>query len=1099
MQLNEAQKSAVEYLNGPLLVLAGPGTGKTQLLSSRVAYILKNTDTNPENILCITFTENGAANMRERLNSIIGKDSRKINIHTYHAFGSDILASYKNYAENFERNLDSPIDEISQFKIINKIIEELPALDILKNSKINDIRDTIKSAKDARLTADDLEKIASVNIDESAEISSAISSFFEELIPRMKYDLALEKVYLPIAEYLGHSNHNHPILKNIDHITRSLALDLAEAIEAAVNEKKLKPLSKWKEDYFEKDDSGNYRLKDKIANKKLLSFASVMRKYDDYLKKEGLFDFSDMIEETISILKSDEGFRLTLAEKFQYILLDEFQDTNPSQFELIKLLTKSSKNPDIMAVGDDDQAIFEFQGANASNLSNFKNYYSAHVINLTENYRSTPEILNFSRQIADQIPDSFAKKHGVEKNLRAMKSLPKNSHLEISRHEFLAADAEYYWVANEIHRLIKSGIPQKSIAIITPKHKYIAPLLPYLKSFKNINISYEKKDNLLEDRKLHEILSLARFVYDLANQKTPSINLLEILSFPFLKISPTDALETISLARSEKRTILNYLTNSENPEIKKLAEFLATLALRSFDTPLELFIDYLTGSVPLNLENGEEYRSNFIEFYAKNLSDYSTFELYENLSVLKEKIKNHTKSQNPKLSDLISFLEDYELANAPLINTSPYQDSSDSIQILTAHASKGLEFEYVFLVATDNMSWGKGKGNNNFLVLPKNLVQIRHTGTTDSERLRLFFVAITRAKSNLIITNSIKDFSGKSPDRLDYLSEFVDENKDLISPYLPENSKKVILHYEDFDESQKISGLRSSWISSYLVLTPNLESILRKRLERYTLTASDLTSFVDIIYSGPLEFYKNKILRAPSEPLNFQIVFGNLIHSTFENVTKKQISDEQAIEFFREKALETPLEKKELDELLERGPTYLEIALKTFGEILRAENSRAEIDLHHEHIAINNIPLTGKIDHISINEKEKTIELYDFKTSKYNPKKWDSDATLLKYSFQLGFYKLLLNNSPTYNKYKVDHGHILFVKPDEENKVYDKVLEFTPTFMDNLQKLISSVYAHIKTLNFLKDEKLSIEPNKNLSLKDLKNFIELVLAKTPKL
>ena len=150
MQLNSAQKEAVEYLDGPLLVLAGPGTGKTQLLSSKVAYILENTDTNPENILCLTFTENGAQNMRDRLFSIIKEAASKVNIHTYHAFGSTILADYKNYAESYDRNLDSAIDTVTQFKIIKKIQENLSGNDILRGDKITDIISTIASAKEDR-------------------------------------------------------------------------------------------------------------------------------------------------------------------------------------------------------------------------------------------------------------------------------------------------------------------------------------------------------------------------------------------------------------------------------------------------------------------------------------------------------------------------------------------------------------------------------------------------------------------------------------------------------------------------------------------------------------------------------------------------------------------------------------------------------------------------------------------------------------------------------------------------------------------------------------------------------------------------------------
>ena len=135
MELNPKQKEAVEYLDGPLLVLAGPGTGKTQLLSEKVAYILKNTDTNPENILCLTFTESGAMNMRERLKTIVGNEGLKVNIGTYHAFGSNVLAQYKNYATDYNRMIDAPVDEVSQFKIVKNIQDKLPGTDILRKDK----------------------------------------------------------------------------------------------------------------------------------------------------------------------------------------------------------------------------------------------------------------------------------------------------------------------------------------------------------------------------------------------------------------------------------------------------------------------------------------------------------------------------------------------------------------------------------------------------------------------------------------------------------------------------------------------------------------------------------------------------------------------------------------------------------------------------------------------------------------------------------------------------------------------------------------------------------------------------------------------------
>ncbi|MBR3353726.1 UvrD-helicase domain-containing protein, partial [Candidatus Saccharibacteria bacterium] len=297
MPLNQKQREAVEYLEGPLLVLAGPGTGKTQLLSEKVAYILKNTDTNPENILCLTFTETGASNMRERLKSIIGNDGMKVNISTYHAFGSEILAQYKNYAEDYDRRLDSPIDEVAQFKIVKEIQDNLSAKDILRGDNVKDIISVISAAKSAGLRAKDLLEIAERNLEDSVVLSEAISPLLKNIVPRV-FKESYEKAYKPIYEILKDYTEAGVILKNIERSIGGLARDLKEAMTEAESTEKIKPLSSWKDKYFEKDENGNFRLKDRVANKKLLSLAKMMEKYDIYLCENGLYDFDDMIEES---------------------------------------------------------------------------------------------------------------------------------------------------------------------------------------------------------------------------------------------------------------------------------------------------------------------------------------------------------------------------------------------------------------------------------------------------------------------------------------------------------------------------------------------------------------------------------------------------------------------------------------------------------------------------------------------------------------------------------------------------------------------------------------------------------------------------------
>ncbi len=1076
MGLNAKQKEAVEYLDGPLLVLAGPGTGKTQLLSEKVAYILKNTDTNPENILCMTFTETGAANMRERLKTIVGKEGAKVNISTYHAFGSEILAQYKNYSEDYDRRLDAAIDEVTQFKIVKEIQDSLNGRDILRGDAVKDIISVISAAKSAGLDADDLKIIAEKNMADSEILSKAISPLLKNVVPRA-FKESYENAYQPIYEILGEYTESNVILKGIERSICVLARDLKTAIIDAESSGKIKSLSEWKDKHFEKDQRGNYRLKDRVANKKLLSLANIMAQYGTYLRENGLYDFDDMIQEAVKVLQKDAGFKATLSERYQFIMLDEFQDTNPSQFAIIKELTDYEK-PLIMAVGDDDQAIYEFQGALSTNLTDYQKHYNAEVIALTENYRSTQEILDFSREVINQATDRFA-----DKELVAHNEAPKES--QIYRHEFLSSDMEYGFVAEKIAELVKAGVPQNEIAIISYKTKYFMPLLPYLKAYPEINIAYEKKDNLLEDEKIHELLTLARFIYEIANEKRPTVSALEVFSYSFLKLPVLEVIKLVSHARNEKKAIFDALTESENLEIQAVVDWMAKLAAKSFTEPLEVFLDYLIGTVEL-----DGYRSQFLSCYAKD--EYEAFSLYEKLASLRGKLRKHFGDKSIKLADLIQMLDDYEAADMSLNTTSPYKDADDAVSILSAHKAKGLEFTYVFIISADHTAWGKGKGNNNLLALPKNLLQIRHTGATDGEKLRILYVALTRAKHTLYITNSLHDFNGKSPDRLEYLDEYINEDK-VVSSFLP--TKFVTTHYDEvtYDKSQQNI---KNWLAPYIKATPDMRSVYKERVGKWRMSASSLTSFIDIVYAGPESFFKNYILQAPGEPETEALAYGDLVHKTFEKVTNSDISDEEAVSYFL-----AELEKKELSteimqKIRERGPADIAISLEKFGRILR--NGKAEVNLAPEKLTIEGVPVTGKIDHILIDEDSKTIEIFDFKTGGYHKEKWRSHATLYKYMLQLGFYKLLLNASPTYAKYKVEKAHILFVTPDRDAEVYDKVYEFNEEDEKELKLLIKSVYDVVSSLRFMDDEELFIQADNTLGIKDIKNFIALLLAKTTK-
>ena len=1081
MGLNENQKQAVEYLGGPLLVLAGPGTGKTQLLSEKVAYILKNTDTNPENILCLTFTDTGAVNMRERLKSIIGRDGVKVNIGTYHAFGSNILAQYKNYNEKYDRRLDAALDDVATFKILKVLQDALPATDILRGDSIKDIKDTISDAKKARLTAEDLRRIAEQNMADSEMLAQEISPLLLNVV-KSKYEESLEKAYLPIYEVLAIYKDEKGVVPGVMRWATVLFESLEEALAEAEAKPKpsIAPLTKWRDDNFEKSDKGEYRLKDRIANKKLLSLSDLMQKYEEYLVENAMFDYDDMIEEAVKALETDAGFRMTLEEKYQYILLDEFQDTNPSQFAIVKALTNYEK-PMVMAVGDDDQAIYEFQGALASNMKDFQDYYGAKVIPLVENYRSTQEILDFAKEIIKQAPD----KKFEAKALIAHQPAPEKS--QIHRYEFGSSDAEYGFVAAKINDLVTHGVKQSDIAVITRKTKYFEPLLPYLKEYTAIKIAYEKRDNLFEDDKIHQVLTMAQWAWELANEKKSTVQLMEILTYPYFAVSPLEIVRLNAEARKEHRAVVEYMQEYGGEEVKEAIEFLTRLAGESFSTPLQ--------NVLFEIAN---------RMAPEKMEEYERFCFYENLASLTGKLKKHFGEKKLRLGDLVEMVNDYLEAEMPLNTTSPYKDADEAVQLMTVHGAKGLEFGYVFIISVDDKAWGKAKGNNNFLSLPKNLIQIRHTGITDSERLRVMYVALTRAKHTLILTNSVRDFTGAAPARLEYFEEHEEKKPDgteyIAAPLIPSGT------VERLEWNAELAVRESdvkNWVVAHFVADPDMRAMLREQMKGWPLSASALAKFVNIVYGGPKDFYNQYVLKTQKEQESWQLMLGNLMHRIFERVTKEGVSDEEALEYYLSELEEYDATEENRRLCREKGPESLALSLSKFGEIIR--RGKAEVDFGPEGIVVDGVPITGKIDHLVVDEATKTIEVYDYKTGAYHAGKWTAEPSLFEHMLQLEFYRLLLNNSRQYCGYKVVRGHILYVVKDRDDEVYDKVYEYgdmiqfetrgKTDFEVNFRELVQVVYQYMTSLSFLDCPELFIEGDKQRPMKQVKEFIKLLFAK----
>ena len=357
-KLNAAQKIAVEQIEGPVLVIAGPGTGKTHILTSRIGRILLDTDTQPHNILCLTFTDAGVHAMRERLLEMIGPEAHRVHIFTFHSFCNKII---KERMELFGRHDLEPLSELERVEIVRKIIDDLPQSHLLKRGK----RDRY-----------------------------FYESQLYDLFQRMKSEnWTVEFVEKNISEYLA------------DIPTRPEYIYQRKTKTAVKGDLKTAKI-----------EAQTERME------RLLAAAQLFPKYNQAMFKARRYDFADMILWVLREFERNEALLRNYQEQYLYFLVDEYQDTNGSQNSILHQLIEYWDNPNVFIVGDDDQSIFEFQGARLKNLLDFHDNFQGELtlVMLEENYRSSQKILDSSKALIDNNERrAVTVLDGLEKNLKA--------------------------------------------------------------------------------------------------------------------------------------------------------------------------------------------------------------------------------------------------------------------------------------------------------------------------------------------------------------------------------------------------------------------------------------------------------------------------------------------------------------------------------------------------------------------------------------------------------------------------------------------------------------------------------------------------------
>lgn len=1072
-KLNEAQRKAVDTIDGPVMVVAGPGSGKTELLSMRAANILRQTDVLPSSILCLTFTDSAAKNMRKRLATIIGDGAYDVAIHTFHSFGAEVIA--RNPAYFYDGANYKPADELTQIQILEQVFAEMP-LDNPLNKKhptqgytfMRDLRRLISDLKKGGLDPADFKKVIAGNAQFLEKANTVVSDFVENNTIRSKKSLELVAGLLTALQELEG-----------DSIKEQLVGDLYEAYNEAIDAGSSKPFTEWKKKYVRKDKNGVNVLKDYLDLEKQEAIASAYERYQELLHERGFIDFDDLLLQVVDGFEQKPELKFNYQERYQYVMVDEFQDTSGVQMDLLHLLLDAPVNegrPNVMVVGDDDQAIYKFQGANLRNILDFhKSYQNPEMIVLTDNYRSTQDILDLIRGIIVKGSERLETTvEGIVKELVSRTEADGMIHDE----EFETEIEQLIWIVKEVNKLIDQGRSLGEIAVIGRTHaqlEFISKLFTHY----GVSISYERNRDVLKELNVKQLVQILRFVNSLnkANVKQADEYLPEILSYEFWGLDRVDVWKISVESFRERKTWLETMLASEVLSIKKIAQFFIGLAGEKAELTAEQVLDAVLGNRGVKINKEEEYLCPYKEFYFgvgkldENRLEY--LELLQNLKVLVSAVREFEGSRALTLNELVEFVNMHETHNVALNDTTVFATSDDAVHLLTAHKSKGLEFETVFVLSCQDEIWGRNR-NMNKLSLPANL-PLSADSDEEDDMLRLFYVALSRAKKNLYLSHYKYRLNGRESLKLRFL-EGSDSESEKKPPMQVVEKQKAIIEAEDLAVALELDVLDSGE-----KMSGNEEALLRSVLQDYKLSVTHLTNFLDLEYGGPDIFLERNLLRFP-QSLHASAAYGSAMHNALDEFYKAYKSSgslpnlEELYNFFERSLFGQRMAEADFAKYLEKGKKQLAIYFEEHKDRFDV-NDETEMNFAGQGVLVGKAHITGKIDRMKVDKESREIKVIDYKTGK-PLKDWKGGymdrGKTWKYKMQLTFYKLLVEGSREFGaKYMVHDGSLEFLDAgaDDAVKVLDLRIELSE--VENLKRLIEVVYDRIVNLDFPDTSKYS--------------------------
>ncbi len=1033
-KLNDEQKEAVEHIDGPLLVIAGPGTGKTQLLSSRVAYILQNTDADSKDILCLTFTNKAALNMHERIIQITSGQAHNVSVRTFHSFASEIMNMYPEYFWNNARLSTAP-DAVQQ-DIIETILASLPLDNPLalkfagKFTVTSQVKQALKLAKEAGLTPDKLRALLQANLSYIDEIEAELTQITSKTLSYKTLPELQQSI-----QKLPDQNINEQIAPLIS-LASSIKESLTQAINLDEGTNKTKNTGKWKQSWIQTVDGHRGMHKERGRNLWWLELSDIYDQYRTKLHERGYYDYADMLVEVLSQIEQHPDLRADIQERYLYVMIDEFQDTNPAQLRLAHLVADhhtSNGQPNIMVVGDDDQSIFKFNGAELENLLSFtRSYQGCKKIVLTDNYRSSQEVLDLAGRIIDQANDRLVKRDStISKKLVAKNDF---SSREIKHYHFQTIDEQLSGIAEDIRHNYTSN---ETIAVLARGHASLRTMAAQLIA-RNIPVAYEQQQNILEHPIVEQSLYLAKLCLAINNGDIHEVNanVSKTLRSPMWSID-SKTLWEIALDNFYDPDWLTSLENHSDENISKLSKFFIELSRIIDGEPLAVAIEYIVGLRKTEV-GVSPLKTYFLSFENKN-----ELHLYlHGLSALHYLRNCAQEFSSEKRADLESYIDFIELQmrNEEVItDESPFISGRHAVSLLTVHKAKGLEFDRVYVIDAVDNNWkprgGKQKSPTNLPLQPN--------GDDSDDYIRLMFVAVTRAKRDIIISSY----------------RYAENNAEVLpTPIISE-----IIEAEPFtDELNPIEILEQS-LSWPRLTKSNEKAMLSRRLETYSLSVTHLINFLDVTSGGPQLFLERNLLRIP-EGKSSTLAHGTATHAALEHAQKLVNMDEFSLDAIKDtydkSLLREHLPNAETQRYIDHGHKLLD---KLFTDNFLELNKGSAPEQNISEVHLGKARLGGKLDRIDDNGD--TIVVSDYKTgnplSSFTTKDKALELKAWKQRTQLIYYALLLKQSPHIKTdSKTIDGQMIYLDAETRKDLYRS---YTPSSeeIERLSLLIQAVWNKI--------------------------------------